>query len=84
MFSETRFSPNVAMPYFSEILRVDDEIMKKFCNAKLPKKSYKTTNLNPFCIDWILTNKSRSFQITCALEAGLSDFHRMTVFVAKM
>ena len=32
----------------------------------------------------ILTNKPRSFQSTCVIETGLSDFHRVTVSVLKM
>ena len=38
---------------------------------------------NPSCIDLILTNKPRSFQSTCVIKTGLSDFHRMTVSVLK-
>ena len=32
---------------------------------------------NPTCIDIILTNVPRSFQSTCVVETGLSDFHLM-------
>ena len=32
----------------------------------------------------IRTNKPRSFQSTCVIETGLSDFHRMTVSVLKL
>ena len=38
----------------------------------------------PSCIDLMLTNRPKSFQSTCAIETGLSDFHRMTVSVLKM
>ena len=38
---------------------------------------------NPSCIDLILQNSQRSFQNSCAIETGLSDFHRMTVTVMK-
>ena len=38
----------------------------------------------PSCVDLILTNRPKSFQSTCAIETGLSDFHRMTVSVLKM
>ena len=31
----------------------------------------------------MLTNKPRSFKHSCIIEAGLSDFHRMTVTVMK-
>ena len=43
---------------------------------------YKNTN-KPSCIDLILTNKYRSFQLSCVIETGLSDFHKMTVTVMK-
>ena len=38
----------------------------------------------PSCIELMLTNRPKSFQSTCVIETGLSDFHRMTVFVLKM
>ena len=38
---------------------------------------------NPSCIDLFLTNFSSSFQNTCALSTGLSDFHKMIVTVQK-
>ena len=37
----------------------------------------------PFCIDLILTNCPRSFQNSCVIETGLSDFHKMVVTVMK-
>ena len=63
--------------------------MKSFC------ESYNLTNLikQPTCfknlektssIDLILTNRPKSFQTTCVIETGLSDFHRMTASVIKM
>ena len=38
---------------------------------------------NPTCINLILTNRKRSFQNTCIVETGLSDFHKMTLTVLK-
>ena len=38
---------------------------------------------NPSCIDLILTNRIKSFQNTCVLETGLSDFHKLTATVMK-
>ena len=67
----------------------DDETMKSFCSSyglhSLIKQStcYKNPE-NPSCIDLILTNKAKSFQSTCVMETGLSDFHRMTISVLKM
>ena len=37
----------------------------------------------PSCIDLILTNCSHSFQNSCVIETGLSDFHKMVVTVMK-
>ena len=62
--------------------------MRNFCNSyNLNGLIKQLTCLknpeNPSCIDMILTNKPRSFQSTCVIETGLSDFHRMTVSVLK-
>ena len=38
---------------------------------------------NPSSIDLILTNNLRSFQNSCVIETGVSDFHRMVVTVMK-
>ena len=62
--------------------------MKTFC------KNYSLQNLikqpacyknasRPTCTDLILTNIPCSFQSTCAIEIGLSDFHLMTLTVMK-
>ena len=36
---------------------------------------------NPSCTDLLLTNRPRTFQNSCAIETGLSDFHKM-IFTA--
>ena len=38
---------------------------------------------HPTCIDLILTNRPKSFQNTCVVETGLSDFHKLTTTVLK-
>ena len=38
---------------------------------------------NPSCIDFILINSPRSFQNSCVVETGLSDFCRMIVTVLE-
>ena len=38
---------------------------------------------NPTCIDLILTNDPRTFQSTCVIETGLSDFHLMTLTIMR-
>ena len=69
-------------------VEIEEANMKSFCenyNLKgLIKQPtcYKNPN-KPKCIDLILTNVPRMFQITCALETGLSDFHLMTVTVIR-
>ena len=37
----------------------------------------------PSCKDLILTNFPRSFQNSCVIETGLSDFHKLVVTVMK-
>ena len=34
---------------------------------------------NPSCVDLILTNKPLYFQMTTAIETGISDFHKLTI-----
>ena len=62
--------------------------IKDFCNLyrlknliKVPTCFKNPDKLNT--IDLMLTNSVRSFQNSCALETGLSDFHKMTVTVLK-
>ena len=38
---------------------------------------------NPSCIDLMLTNRTRSFQDSQAIEIGISDCHKMTISVLK-
>ena len=38
----------------------------------------------PTCIDLILTKSSRSFQDTCTVETGLTDFHKLVVTVLEL
>ena len=67
---------------------IEEQHMKAFCDnynlARLIKQPtcYKNPN-NPTCIDLILSNTPRSFQSTCVIETGLSDFHLMTLAVMK-
>ena len=62
--------------------------MKTFCDIysltgliKQPT-CYKNPS-HPKCHDLILTNEPRSFQTTCVIETGLSDFHLMTLTVMR-
>ena len=69
-------------------VEANEHHMKYFC------ESYNLTNLikqptcyknpsNPTSIDLILTNTPRSFQSTCVVETGLSNFHLMTLTIMK-
>ena len=69
-------------------IEIDEPHMKSFC------ETYNLTNLikqptcyknpdNPTCIDLILTNNSRTFQSTCVIETGLSDFHLVTLTIMR-
>ena len=62
--------------------------MRNFCNSYILNSLIKHPTRfknpeNPICIDLILNNKPRSLQITCIIETGLSDFHRMVFSVLK-
>ena len=46
------------------------------------KTCFKNTD-NSSCIELILTNSPRSFQDSSLFEAGLSDFHKLTITVLK-
>ena len=56
--------------------------MSGSCNTFGLKSLYKNPE-NPSSIYLILTNNLRSFQNSCVIETGLSDFHRMVVTVMK-
>ena len=67
---------------------IDEPHMKSFC------ETYNLTNLikqptcyknpdNPMCIDLILTNYPLTFQGTCVIETGLSDFHLMALTIMR-
>ena len=68
---------------------IDNSYMAGFCDT------YDLTSLiseptcyknpeNPTCIDLILTNHPLSFQNSCVLEIGVSDFHKMKVAIMKL
>ena len=67
---------------------IDNSYMAGFCDTYdlrsliMEPTCYKNPE-NPTCIDLILTNHSLSFQNSCVLETGLSDFHKMTVTIMK-
>ena len=67
---------------------VEEPHMKTFCenynlqNLIKQPTCYKNPS-RPTSIELILTNVPRSFQSTCVIETGLSDFHLMTLTVMK-
>ena len=67
---------------------VADTTFKEFCDLCNLKTLIKEPTCfkkpeNPTCIDPMLTNSHRSFHKSCAIETGLSDFHKMIVTVTK-
>ena len=63
------------MSNFLNIYHLKNIVKQKTC-FKNPER--------PSCIDLILTDSSRSFQDTCTVETGLSDFHKLVVTVLKL
>ena len=67
---------------------IEEQHMKAFCDnynlTSIIKQGtcYKNEH-SAICIDLILSNTPRSFQSTCVIETGLSDFHVMTLTVMK-
>ena len=67
---------------------INQSCMKSFCESYTLSSLIKEPTChknpqNPSCIDLILKNSPYSFQNSCAIETGLSDFHKMTVTVMK-
>ena len=65
-----------------------DSYMKEFCirynlTSLIKEPTCYKNPENPSCIDLFLTNLPLSFQSSCVIETGLSDFHRMIVTVMK-
>ena len=65
-----------------------DYFLMDFCGMHNLKKLIKVPACfknpeRPTSIDVMLTNSCRSFQNSCAIEAGLSDFHKMIVTILK-
>ena len=67
---------------------IDEPHMKSFCETYNPTNLIKQRTCykypyNPMCIDLILTNVPCTFQSTCVIDKGLSDFHLMTLTIIK-
>ena len=62
--------------------------MQSFCETYDSKSLIKQPTCynnpgSPTCIDLILMNVPHSFQSTCIIETGQSDFHLMTLTVMR-
>ena len=68
---------------------VENNFLKEFCDLYGMKSlirvptCYKNQTY-PTCIDLKLTNSNRSFQNSCTIQTGLSDFHKMITTVLKI
>ena len=67
---------------------VEDSSVNNFCSSfnltsTINKPTYFKKPDKPSCINLILTNCPKSFQNSCDIEAGLSDFHKLMVRVNK-
>ena len=65
-----------------------DTFVKDFCHTLsfkhlINKPTCFKNLINPKCIDLMLTNRQRSFQNSCAIDTGLSDFHKVTVTLLR-
>ena len=70
----------------------DFNVDVKEVSSRLFRNQYKLKSLNkdptcyknidnPSCIDLLLSNSAKSFESTCTIETGLSDFHNLVVTV---
>ena len=69
-------------------VEVENRDMEEFCknyNLKslIPVPTCYKSPKNSLYIDLILANSQRSFQSSCTIETGLSNFHRMTITIMK-
>ena len=67
---------------------VEDSSVTNFCSSynltsMISKPTCFKNPEKPSCIDLILTNCPRSFQNFCAIETGLSNFHKLVALVMK-
>ena len=67
---------------------IDDPHIKSVCETYRFKSFIKDPTCfenteNPSCIDLLLTNSPYSFQNSCVIGTGVSDFHEMVVSVMK-
>ena len=76
------------MPLGDFNTEIDEQHMESFCDNYSLKSLIRQATCyknfgKPTCIDLILSNISHSFESTCVIETGLSDFHQMTLTVLR-
>ena len=54
------------------------------CENLIKDNTYFKNPEKPSCIDFIITNRPKSFQNSVTLQTGLSDIHKMTLTVMKV
>ena len=86
MFTGIEYDKILLLGYFN--VEANEKPMEEFCLVNnfehLIKRPTCFKNIeNPSCIDFILTNSPKSFQNTCTIDTGLSDFHHMVITVLK-
>ena len=70
------------------ISEINEMVMSKFCETQNLQNLVRDptcckNSSKPTCIDLILTNFPKLFQLTQTIEIGLSDFHKLTLTVLK-
>ena len=63
---------------------VSENCLNDFCNVNSLKTlnrgpTFFKNSKNPPCIDLFLENRQKCFQLTNAVETGISDFHKMVL-----
>ena len=67
---------------------MEDSSIKLYCSnfnltSMINKRTCYKNSDKPTYIDLVLTNCPGSFQNSCVIETGLSDFHKMMVTIMK-
>ena len=67
---------------------LSNNFVDSFCGSYSLKSLFKKPTYfknpdHPTCIDLILTNRQKSYQISTIAEAGLSDFHKPYCYYIK-
>ena len=82
--AELSKSTDLYLNKYDQLLLLDDFICKNFCfsynlTSMINRSASFKNPEKPSCIDLILANCPRSFQNSCAIKTGLSDFPKLLV-----